>query len=169
MHRLLLASWLALGACSSSQKEAEEPTGESGEGDDLMNQAEALGEEPSFEDRETVDPDSLPPTKPAPPAPAQDYEVGYGDCKALAGQYRRAWEMDEFKKLEKQTLNEKQRAQAESNVRKASQEAGDNWLSACEGLVGSPYPRDRLDCAMKAKSVKVFDDCWDGKAAEPAE
>jgi hypothetical protein len=161
MTRLLVVGGLAVGlaACSgSSNKEAEGPDHE-----DDMAQAEALGEERPISEREPEDPNSLPPTKGQPKSTSPDYEVQYGDCEALAAQYRRAWEADEYKKLEGQKFNDKQRAQAEANVKRESQEAQDNWLSACKGLVGSPYPRERLDCAMKQKSVKLFDDCWDGK------
>src|SRR5262245_43051296 len=107
MTRVSLILMIAIAGCSGSQgNDAEEPDHESD-----MAQADALGKDPSFSERESADPNSIPAAK-GNPQPTQDYEVSQADCNALADQYRRAWEADEFKKLEKQKLNDKQRASA---------------------------------------------------------
>jgi hypothetical protein len=96
-------------------------------------------------------------------APEEDYEVTHTDCLALADVYRAAWLRDERIKLDKQKFDAKLRARAEKNLEAAADKGSDNWLSQCRGVVDSPYPRSRLDCAVKARTVTRFNDCWEGR------
>ncbi|MBW2455553.1 MAG: hypothetical protein JRI68_13620 [Deltaproteobacteria bacterium] len=98
------------------------------------------------------------------PAPSDDYDMTYRDCKALAGTYYRAWRKAEMDKLEGKNFKPKLYETAKKNIDKAAQEAGDNWLKECEGTVGTPYLYSRLKCALKAKTIDRFNECLDGKA-----
>jgi hypothetical protein len=77
---------VAITGCSGSQ--ANDPEEPDHEGD--MAQADALGKDPSFSERESADPNSLPAAK-GNPQPTQDYEVSQADCNALAYLYWRDW------------------------------------------------------------------------------
>ena len=66
-------------------------------------------------------------------------------------------------KLNAKKLKPKAFEQAKADVEKAAQDAGENWRSACDFIVGSPFLFSRLKCATKAKTVQRFNDCWDGK------
>jgi hypothetical protein len=112
------------------------------------------------------DGDETPAPKPKPPPGADDYDLTYSDCRALAATYRGAWLSEELTKLNAKKLNEKAFEKAKAQVEKSAEEAGENWRSACDSIVGSPFLYSRLKCAMKAKAVQRFDDCWDGKVEE---
>jgi hypothetical protein len=156
-----LVGGLYLAACSGSQPkpnddfeppmdEPTEPAMDPEPGDDP-------GDDPVDE------PSEDPPPKKAQPA-NDDYDMTYRDCKTLAGTYQRAWERVEREKLDKKNFKPKLYDTALKNVQRAAKEAGDHWLAECEGMVGSPYLYSRLKCALKAKTVERFNDCWDGKA-----
>ena len=101
--------------------------------------------------------------KPAPqPAANDDYEMTHNDCRVLASAYRRAWLNDKVATIGDK-VSEKQAELARSNYERASRQAEQNWLSECSKTVGSPFLRSRLVCATKAKRMKRFNDCWDGK------
>lgn len=158
---------LAFAACGGDKKKADDASSfdDSAPADDtLMAQAEALSDDSSDEPSGDVDSDGPEIERKKRKQPRdQDYIISYRDCKALAGNYGRAWESDERKKLEGRRFNDKQLATAQNNVKNAAREAADNWLSACESIVDSPFLYTRLSCAMKSKTIERFNDCWDGK------
>ncbi len=156
-----LVGGLYLVACSGSQPKPQDdfepPTDEPTEPATNFEPTDDPADEPGDE------PTNDPPPKKAQPA-SDDYDITYRDCQALAGTYSRAWERVEREKLEKKNFKPKLYDTALKNVQKAAQEAGDNWLEECAGTVGSPFLYSRLKCALKAKTVERFNDCWDGKA-----
>jgi hypothetical protein len=163
---------LTLAACGGDKKNADDASSFDGDqpaDDNLMEQADSLGEEGGDDSGDdgsgevSSDGPTIEKRKKKKKAREQDYLLMYRDCKALAGTYGRAYENDELKKLEKQRFNEKQLANAQNNVKKAAREAADNWFSACESIVDSPFLYTRLSCAMKASTIQRFNDCWDGK------
>ena len=122
---------LALAACGGDKKNADDASSFDGDqpaDDNLMEQADSLGEEggDSGDDGSgevSSDGPTIEKKKKKKKAREQDYQLMYRDCKALAGTYGRAYENDELKKLEKQRFNEKQLANAQNNVKKAAREA----------------------------------------------
>jgi hypothetical protein len=157
-----LAAWMALVfvlACSGSQKDT-------GKKDDWDPQDLSPPPDPKpqpgddDDDGDGEDPDPSP--KPKPPSAADDYEIQHTDCDALALAYGRAWENDELKKSGDKKLTN---AQIDALKRNA-EEASANWQSECYKTVGTAYLRERLKCAVKAKSLERFNGCMDG-TAEP--
>lgn len=162
-----LAGGLCLGACSGGQSKPEDATEPSLTDDETDTQpkremrvvhGDAPEDEPGDESEDEPEPDT------DAPAPSDDYDMTYRDCKALAGTYYRAWRKAEMDKLEGKSFKPKLYETAKKNVDKAAQEAGDNWLKECEGTVGTPYLYSRLKCALKATTIDRFNECLDGKA-----
>lgn len=106
-----------------------------------------------------------PPEVPEPTATvgSDDYELSHRDCRALARAYGRAWVNDELEKLAALNLEPARREEAATEIDQDGAEMHDNWLRECEKTVGTAYRHESLACAMKAKTMKAFDDCWQGR------
>lgn len=155
---------LTLAGCSTAPpKQANEP--------DPISMPEPAGD-PS--DEPVADPDPKPvdaplssaPSDDAPDPAADDYEINHRDCEALARAYANAWKNDEMATLEKKKLSQAQHDKIATQVQEDSQGMFDNYIDQCGKTVGTTYLRSRLQCAAKAKTMKRFDDCMDGRADE---
>jgi hypothetical protein len=102
-------------------------------------------------------------TRPAAIVGSDDYELSHRDCRALAVAYGRAWMNDELEKLAQRKLEAARHDEAAAEIQQGGAEMRDNWLGECEKTVGSPYRHESLACAVKAKTMKAFDDCWQGR------
>lgn len=93
----------------------------------------------------------------------QDYEISERDCRALSAAYARSWRNDEFAKVP-DGMAAADRDKAQADIEAGSAEMKDQYLGQCLGTVGTAYPLNNLKCALKAKSMKRFDDCMSGQA-----
>ena len=93
-----------------------------------------------------------------------DYYLTNRDCRALASAYAKAWESEQMKVLSDKKLDGASHDEAAGEIAQGAEEMRDNWLGECEKTVGTPYRHENLTCAMKAKTMKEFDDCWYGRA-----
>jgi hypothetical protein len=166
LSSIVLVSTLSvavLGCSGSSKKEAEEPDTSWDMGDADPDPAPAPSPEPEASDDDDEDePDPAP--KPKPLTQDDDYEINHRDCDALAQAYGGAWLRDEMKKLNERKLKKAQFDKAKAQVETDAESMKDNWREECYKTVGTAYLRSRLKCAMKAKSLKRFNDCMDGLA-----
>jgi len=166
---LLIALWVVLAGCSAAPPKPAKHADDSGMQDEATSAPASMlvthqeGEEGSGADDHGEDGREGSAPKPA-RADDVDYNVTYQDCRALARVYGGAWLSEELQKLNAAKLKKAQFEKAEARIRKDADETREQWLSQCEGIVDTPYPFSRLKCALKARSVKRFDDCWDGKA-----
>lgn len=177
MRRSALFSFLALSmalACSSgSKKKADDPdskwdmgdTSGAGEPSPKSDPDPVSGDDD--DDTSDDDDDDAPQPKPKKPLTQEDdYEINERDCDALAGAYGRAWKRDEIAKLNKKKLSQEKFDKQAAQLDDHAQSMEDNWRSECYKTVGTAYLRSRLQCALKSKSMKRFNDCMDGLADE---
>jgi hypothetical protein len=108
--------------------------------------------------------DSPPAPKPSPDPGADDYQINHRDCEALARAYAGAWLNDEREILKSKKLKQAQIDKLAAELEDDSQGMFDNYLNQCSNTVGTSYLRSRLQCAAKAKTMKRFDDCMEGRA-----
>jgi hypothetical protein len=111
-------------------------------------------------------------TKPMPHGPKstndgnsvpEDYTLTDRDCIELAKHYGTVQKADQMVLLSPK-LSAGQKAQAEKSIDDAVTKLGENWENGCRSsLVGGVVDRERLKCAMTAKSVKSFDECINGE------
>lgn len=130
--------------------------------------------DPNDDPVETDDPDPVPVASPLSPKPSDkptpdpgsdDYEINIRDCEALARAYAGAWLNDEKAELDDKGLKKAQYDKLWSQIQEDSQGMFDNYFDQCGKTVGTTYLHSRLKCAIKAKSMKRFDDCLEGRAA----
>ncbi|HNS96371.1 MAG TPA: hypothetical protein PKL73_05410 [Polyangiaceae bacterium] len=98
-----------------------------------------------------------------PPPIPEAWELHQRDCDALGAKYEQLLLAVELEKLEARKLNEKQRGAAEQNVRGTAKQGAENWMRACEGIVGTVQVKSRWDCAYRANTLDRFKGCMDGK------
>jgi hypothetical protein len=158
---------MALACSGSSKKDAEDPDkwdmGDTEPSPKSDPDPVSLDDDDDDDDESGDDDDDAAP-KGKPVTQEDDYEINERDCDALARAYGGAWKRDEFKKLNKKKLSkEKFDAQA-AQLEEHATGMADNWRSECYKTVGTAYLRSRLQCALKAKSMKRFNDCMDGLA-----
>jgi hypothetical protein len=158
MRSLLFAVAVGLLACSGSQKK------DSAKKDDWDPQDMSVPDpKPATDDDdagERGDDDDEPAPRHHPVSQADDYELQHSDCDALGLAYGRSWENDEIKKLGDKKITDSQLASIKQNADEAAQ----NYKEECGKTVGTAYIRDRLKCAVKAKSLERFNACLDGSA-----
>ncbi len=174
MRALVCCGFMAaLVACSGANKKSAGP----GDGDDLgridtepqpsdknFDGAGDDGDEDEGEDAGASDEDDATSDQPKPKPRNDDYEINHRDCDALAGAYGRAWERDEMKQLNGRKLKKAAFDKAAAEIEGNAGEMKDNWRDECYNTVGTAYLKSRLKCAMRAKSMKRFNDCMDGLA-----
>ena len=159
-----LAALACLGAggalgCSGSKPPPKSESDWSSPSDDALDDGDVAdpgADEPRAAPEE---PDDRPP----PTRPEEDYDITQRDCDALAQAYNNAWLNDETVKLADKKLKQKQYDEALAQLHSLADEAREQWYGQCEGIVGTAFLRSRLACAMKAKTLTRFNDCWDGK------
>lgn len=118
--------------------------------------------EPEPEIDEAPAPDPPRPKGPSTVDDNTDYEIGERDCRALAAAYAESWRLDELAKVPA-GMSSSERSEVESQLEGSSKEMREQYLGQCRSTIGTAYPYDNLKCAMKAKSMKRFDDCMAGK------
>jgi len=162
----VLASTLALAGCGGGTPPPDDPTDKADtmapdEGREThgSTETEPVADEPkalSYGAKKTTD-----------PGVADDYTLTQKDCVELGKQYVVVQKADQMAQLNPK-LSADQKATAEKNIDKVVQPMGDRWADGCiSSLVGNVAERKRLECAMRAKTVKAFDDCLNGEM--PAE
>jgi len=152
---LSLSALGGLGCSAAPPKQADEPD-------------PIAAPEPVDEPVASEDPDPKPVDAPLSPEPsdtpkpdpgADDYEINIRDCEALARAYAGAWLNDEKATLDKKKLKKEQHDEVMAQIQEDSQGMFDNYLDQCGKTVGTTYLRSQLDCAIKAKTMKKFDEC----------
>jgi hypothetical protein len=145
-------------ACGGSQQKPETP-----EPEPMVEESEPMPEEPSEE------PEEAPPSGPVsemgdrPPPVPEAWEPSQADCDDLGAKYEGLLLAVEMEKLEKRNLKPKQKEAAEKNVRITAKQGAQNWLQACQEIVGSVQFKPRWDCAFKALTLDRFNGCMKGK------
>lgn len=155
----LVASML-LGCSTAPPKQADEP--------DRFPTPDSVDEPVATDDPDPVPVDSPlspePSDKPTPDPGSDDYEINIRDCEALARAYAGAWLNDEKAELDGKGLKKDQYSKVFAQIQEDSEGMFDNYFDQCGKTVGTSYLHSRLQCAMKAKSMKRFDDCMEGRA-----
>ena len=155
---MLVVGMASLLACGGTQEKPETPEPEP--------MVEDVQSEPDPEDIDTPQPA---PTEPVsemgdrPPPIPEAWEPRQSDCDELAEKYEELLLAVEMEKLEKRKLQEKYRASAEKNVQSTAKKGAQNWLDACQEIVGTVQSKPRWDCAFKASTLDRFNGCMDGK------
>ena len=163
-RRLALAGAIAasalLGCSTAPPKQANEPD-------------PFAAPDPIEDPVETDDPDPVPVASPLSPKPSDeptpdpgsdDYEINIRDCEALARAYAGAWLNDEKANLGKKGMKKEQCDKVLAQIQEDSKGMFDNYFDQCGKTVGTTYLHSRLQCAIKAKSMKRFDGCLEGSA-----
>lgn len=152
---MALAVGLNLVGCGGSPPPAEETTPQP-----------AAEPSPAPAEPEAADaPEPAAPSTPKGPSTVDnntDYEIGERDCRALAAAYAESWRLDELAKVPA-GMSPSERTEVENELDGSSKEMREQYLGQCRNTIGTAYPYDNLKCAMKAKSMKRFDDCMAGK------
>lgn len=150
-----LALALAAAACGGATPPPQEP-------------------EPVASPEVAAEPEAEPPKAPAPsPAPTpepddhepESWQPARSDCEILASRYERLLHKREMDALEQKKLAPKIKEAARADVERVVREGAENWMSACEQIVGSTQPRQYWDCARHAKSVDEFHSCMNVQPA----
>lgn len=166
MQRSLLSAFagallIAAAACSSStSKPADNPDGESsntdtsgGESGDSESGAGKSGESdttalPMGTVKNTQD-DTIP----------DDYTMLSGDCVALREKLRSLIRGENMAKIDPKISDEK-REKAEVNINAVADKLSKQLFDMCDSsLVGKVFERERLKCAMEARSHEAFNKC----------
>ncbi len=88
-----------------------------------------------------------------------DHDLTNRDCADLGRQLGEVTKADLMAGLSPK-LSAKQKSQAEANIDAAVAKSSSQWIEHCQStLVGKTVERERIVCAMRAKSVKTFDNC----------
>ena len=164
MFTLALAGILVASTCvgcsTAPPKQANEP--------DPISMPDPVDDPVATEDPDPVPIDSPlspePSDKPKPDPGSDDYEINIRDCEALARAYAGAWLNDEKTALDDKGLNKAQYDKVFAQIQEDSEGMFDNYFDQCGKTVGTTYLHSRLQCAIKAKSMKRFDDCMEGRA-----
>jgi hypothetical protein len=91
-----------------------------------------------------------------------DYSLTAGDCAELGRKLADLIRSDARAALDPK-LSAKQREQGEASIDRAAEHREREWLDTCRGsLVGKIVDRTALQCAMRAGTVKAFDECLNG-------
>jgi hypothetical protein len=155
---------LCLGCASSPPPE---PRGEP--------EAPAAGEEPAAaEPAPEPDPAAAAPradgpktTGDAPPSRPNSYEITNRDCDALGDRLAEVTRSDQSAEISPR-LSKAQRDQTEAANAEVSRKVGERWAESCRrSLVGGYTDEGSLKCAMRARSVKAFDECLNGTPVKP--
>jgi hypothetical protein len=159
----LLITPLLLGCGSSSNRDGgntpDDVSSSSSDGSDPPKDS-AKTDEPANDTKEmphgaksTNDGNSVP----------EDYTLTDRDCIELAKHYGVVQKADQMVALSPK-LSTAQKEQAEGSIDAAVTKLRDGWENGCRtSLVGGVVDRERLKCAMGAKSVKAFDECINGE------
>jgi len=108
------------------------------------------------------------PAQPAPVATTNaqsipdSHDITNGDCDALGSQLATATRADQVAALDAK-LSAAQRSQAQESIDAVSRKVGEKWTETCRrSLVGGATDGAALKCALRAKTVKAFDECLNG-------
>ena len=161
-HAIRLVCALVFGGgagCGSSTPAAESATRPVPSLDDATS-TEASEATHTERDREPAQPSPVATTN-AQSIP-DSHDITNGDCDALGDQLKAATRADQLATLDAK-LSAAQRSQAEESINTVSVKVGEKWTESCRrSLVGGATDSGSLKCALRAKTVKAFDDCLNG-------
>ena len=152
---VLAACWVGCGGA----KAEPETTASRPLGDEESEQPEEQADEPQH-DRSSGRVSELGNSQP--PLP-EDWELRQRDCDAIGAKHRRLLLASELEKVEQGGVGERHRAAAEQNARDAAAQGTQNWMTACESVVGTYQNKGRWDCAYKATTLARLEGCLDGR------
>ncbi len=151
---------LAAGAaCSSSTpKPADNPDGESSNPESGSGDPSEQGSGASGESDTTAVPMGTVKNRDDETVP-DDYQMLAGDCVALREKLRSLIRNENMAKIDPKIAEDK-REKAEANINAVAEKLSGQLFDMCESsLVGKVFERDRLKCAMDARSHEAFNKC----------
>ena len=158
-----MLTWvMGCGASNDKEPKTAADTPKQVEEVDRDTSTEAAENVPEDDEAATDEPkselgDDLPPPVP------ETWEPNMRDCEDLADVYEQLLRKREMAKLEKSHLSDKQKKKAMPGLERTVEQGKNNWMSACEKIVGTIQVRENWQCAEKAKDLDEFNDCMNGK------
>ncbi len=160
-------------ACGGGQQKPETPEDEPMFDESTLDEQLSTDEQPSIDDEESkAEHASTGPVSEfgdRPPPIPEDWELKQRDCDELVKKYEQLLLVVEMEKLEKRKLQPKYRPAAEKNVRKTAKTGAQNWMQACQDIVGTIQSKERWECAYQAGTLDRFTGCLDGKFEDEAD